>query len=74
MDPNVTLERARSLTRAVIEAEKQGDQSIPMDTVVSLAEAFGALDLWLIAGGFLPKAWDQGRPRYGPLGEPGAEG
>ena len=51
MDPNQTLKDLRAL-RAKIHADDSADEKAE-----EMATLFQALDEWLLAGGFLPRAW-----------------
>jgi hypothetical protein len=50
MDPNATLAEMRQLVRLADDTEGTPD-------LERLAELAGALDGWLMAGGFLPTTW-----------------
>jgi hypothetical protein len=52
MDPDEALRKAQELVVAIIHDEKPTEENAN-----ALAEAFSALDGWLSAGGFLPRAW-----------------
>ena len=60
MDPNATLDLLRQTCRDAIsqltseEGIELNDATELLDTMV---EQFGALDMWLTAGGFRPKDW-----------------
>ena len=57
MDPNAALENAREAARGVIEAIDNGNIQALDVSASNLAEAFQALDTWLLRGGFKPDAW-----------------
>lgn len=56
MDPNEVLAIARDRSEAIIESADalEGSQS---EEAIELAEAFQALDSWLVKGGFKPRKW-----------------
>lgn len=57
MDPDEALRVVRNMASYVVECSEAGDDSIPLDTAVGLAEAFLALDGWLSKGGHPPVPW-----------------
>ena len=53
MDPNAALKELR-------EQYESDEPDIDVtDTEAELASRFVALDLWITAGGFLPKPWEE---------------
>ena len=60
MDPNITLERMRILTAAVLKGyEDKGSNGVDQDDAADLAEYVKSLDEWLSKGGFKPDAWQK---------------
>lgn len=58
MDPDEALAKARA-ARQVIDNETDTKKiDVAIDDVL---DAFDALDEWLSKGGYLPRAWNQGR-------------
>ena len=55
MDPNLALERARSLIEDI---DLAIDNDVPLDDLANqLVDVFTGLDDWLCKKGFLPKDW-----------------
>jgi hypothetical protein len=52
MDPNANLEELRRLAQSIVDGCEAD-----ADDCIRVAELVLALDGWLNAGGFLPKAW-----------------
>lgn len=55
MDPNEALRMLRQLASTLLDSH---DLSVAED----LAEHFQGLDEWIMRGGLLPDAWDDGYP------------
>lgn len=55
MDPNATLAQIRELIAAIFAGNTSADD------IRELAKLTASLDEWIIAGGFLPRAWEFGR-------------
>ncbi len=60
MDPNEALHLAR-VALSSRRREQDEDQPPDADNVDALADAFEALDNWLMHGGFLPEPWARAR-------------
>ena len=54
MDPNEALKNARTAL-AIIRSDRDG--TVTEEAQENLADAFEALDEWLMKGGFLPEWW-----------------
>lgn len=58
MDPDVCLERLRELIGELNDSGQKDDGGETyMDLAAQVADGFQALDGWLSAGGFRPRAW-----------------
>jgi len=60
MDPNTVLEKLTEMARAIIEERDSDNEEGPIlwaDRADEMAELVLALNGWLSAGGFLPRAW-----------------
>ena len=55
MDPNEALGKARRLAAQIMNGAQPAEELA--DLAEELAEAFQALDTWLLRGGFKPEAW-----------------
>lgn len=56
MDPNEALKNARE---ALIAFHAEEDSTLIEEAAGRLADAFEALDEWLMKGGFMPEAWER---------------
>ena len=74
MDPNANLREQREICREILKIQDDcnadgtythGQEERLAELATRLAELVQALDEWIIAGGFLPKAWNRNNPdRY----------
>ena len=55
MDPDAALAAMRAILA------RSADRQVKLEDAVELLELFEALDVWLVRGGALPRAWNKVR-------------